>query len=209
MLAYSSIAHAGYLMVAFLPHPVQESGGAAILFYLIAYTAMSLGAFVVVLLVSAPHTGQETSDDITRFNSLSQSRPFLAALMALFMLALAGIPPGMAGFLGKFYIFSSAIQAGFVGIAIIGVLNSAVSAYYYLRIIVAMYFIEARPGEKIESPAMSPAIAIVLVSCAAGILLLGLFPSVLHDSARLTAQSFVIPDGVVTLQDFRAQPRLK
>ncbi|MCO6430947.1 MAG: NADH-quinone oxidoreductase subunit N [Deltaproteobacteria bacterium] len=208
MLAYSSIAHAGYMMVAMQVDPVLQGGGAAILYYLVAYTAMSLGAFAVVLVVASANPGEPDADEITRFNALAQSRPFLAATMALFMLGLAGIPPGMAGLLGKFYIFSSAVQAGFVGLAIIGVLNSAISAYYYLRVIVAMYFIEPQGDEVVEKPELGVGIAGILALCSIGVVALGVFPSALHDSARVTVQSFVNPTSLeITVEQMKAQPR--
>lgn len=185
MLAYSSIAHAGYMLVALLVPGIEGGGGAAILFYLVAYTIVTIGSFGVVLAISSPHTGKGDSDDISRFNSLSTTNPVLAACMALFMLSLAGIPPGLVGLLGKFYVFSSAVKAGYVGIAIIGVLNSAVSAYYYLRVIVAMYFIEPRSGEVLDAPRVPHSVMAVLVVCSVMIMYLGINPSLLHDSADL------------------------
>ena len=100
---------------------------------------MTMGAFAV-LLAFRKDEAEEKGHPLEHFNGLGYSHPFLAALMALFMFSMAGIPPGMAGMLGKFYLFNAAINAGFVGLAIIGVLSAAVSCYYYLRVIVAMYF---------------------------------------------------------------------
>lgn len=188
MLAYSSIAHAGYMFVALLAPGGEFGGGAAILYYLVAYSVMTLGAFGVVLLVIAPHLAEQHSDDLSRFAGLSSRKPFLAALMALFMLSLAGIPPGLAGLLGKFYLFSAAVKADYTWLAVIGVVNSAISCYYYLRVIVVMYFQEQEHGESETAPAANDdGIDLVcrgaLVLCAAGVIILGLFPSVLHSGA--------------------------
>lgn len=180
MLAYSSIGHAGYMLVAFVALSPVYGGGAAILFYLVTYTVMTLGAFGVVMAVSAAAGEGEDADDITSFNSLSRRSPMLAALMTLFMLSMAGLPPGMAGLLGKFYVFNAAVKAGYVGIAIVGVLCSAVSCYYYLRVIVAMYFVPEE-GDVSEIGPVSFALNYSLKICAAAVVLLGIFPSAVYD----------------------------
>lgn len=194
MLAYSSIAHAGYMMVAFLAPGSTNGGGAAILYYLLAYTLMTMGAFAVVLAVTSERDSEREHDDISRFYELSERSPLLAVLMALFMLSLAGIPPGLAGLLGKFYIFGAAIKADYVGLVIIGVLNSAVSCYYYLRVIVAMYFIKAESVEGLQQfPAirpLTPALLGVLGVCSVGVVLFGVFPGLLHDSAAVVMMGF-------------------
>lgn len=184
MLAYSSIAHAGYILMGLLAPTDEFGGGAAILFYLLAYSIMTIGAFGIVQAIMAGRDVELRADEITRFNGLAQRNPGLAALMAIFMLTLAGIPPGMAGFLGKFYIFGAAVKAGYVGLAIIGVINSAISAYYYLRVIVAMYFVEGDESTAVESPAIGAPLMVALLACAAGCVLLGLFPSAIHDGAQ-------------------------
>lgn len=189
MLAYSSIAHAGYMMVALLVPRGEFGGAAAIFYYLVAYTLMTLGSMAVVLAVSTPHIDSKHPDDISRFNGLSSRSPVLAVCMALFMLSLAGIPPGMAGLLGKFYIFSAAVKSGFVGIAIIGVINSAISAYYYLRVIVAMYFIEPKAGEAQNEQPVSTAIGSVVAFCSVLIIVIGIFPSNVHESASYVART--------------------
>jgi len=196
MLAYSSVAHAGYLLVAFLAHGVELGGGAAILYYLIAYTFMTMGAFAIVLSVTGQASGDQPgeklggdvlqSDDISRFNGLGYRRPVVAIVMSLFMLSLAGIPPGMAGLLGKVYIFTAAVKAQYVGLAIIGVLASAISCYYYLRVIVAMYFLE---GESVTAPARvdasaTPAFVGAVGVCAIGVVYLGLNPEPFYEFAR-------------------------
>jgi NADH-quinone oxidoreductase subunit N len=183
MLAYSSIGHAGYIMVGFLA-PSSFGGGAAILFYIVSYTIMTLGAFGVVLAVSSNKSDDLAVDDLTRFNRLGYRSPVLAAVMSLFLLSLAGLPPGMAGFLGKFYIFNAAIKADFIGLSIIGVLCSAVSCYYYLRVIVAMYFVPETEAVGDESaPRMSVSLQGALAICGVMIILLGVFPSWLHEGA--------------------------
>lgn len=180
MLAYSSVAHAGYILMAFLAPAEVLGGGAAILYYLVAYTAMTMGAFGIVLAVSA---GESQSDDITKLNGFSLKNPLLAALMALFMLSLAGIPPGMAGMLGKFYIFNAAVKAGYIGLVVIGVISAAISCYYYLRVIVAMYFID--PEQDAVAVPASATMLVALLFCGAGVILLGLFPSVVYEGAAL------------------------
>lgn len=180
MLAYSSIAHAGYLMIALLAPGAEFGGGPAMLFYLLVYTVMTLGAFGVVLLVCPSKDNTAADDDISALYGLSKSAPGLALLMTIFMLSLAGLPPGMGGFLGKFYVFSAAVKAGYLGLAIVGVFGSLVSCYYYLRVIVAMYFIEGQNG---RTAVVSLPMAGALGLCSISSILLGVFPSYLYDLA--------------------------
>ncbi|RIL08515.1 MAG: NADH-quinone oxidoreductase subunit N [Proteobacteria bacterium] len=182
MLAYSSIAHAGYMMVGFLAMGDELGGGAAMLYYLLAYSFMTMGAFGVVLAVTSRFADSKAADDITRFNGLGYSEPLLGALMALFMLSLAGIPPGFAGLLGKFYLFGAAVKADYVGLAVIGVINSMISCYYYLRVIVAMYFLEPDGEGAFATPINVPMTASLLM-CAVGVIYFGIFPSLVHESA--------------------------
>ncbi len=186
MLAYSSVGHAGYMLVAFLA-PMEWGGGAALLYYIAGYGVMTIGAFGVVLAVTAAGAQERDGDDITTFNGLGNSSPVLAALMTLFLLSLAGLPPGMAGFVGKFYVFSAAVSGGYTGLVIVGVLCSAVSCYYYLRVVVAMYFIpaEAGAGDASVAPTVGLSMGSALGLCAGAVLLLGLFPSFVYDSAKL------------------------
>jgi NADH-quinone oxidoreductase subunit N len=169
MLAYSSIAHAGYLMIGLVTGTIE--GYSAMIFYLIAYTFMNLGAFGVV--VALANRGNDC-ERIDSFAGLARTRPGLAALMALFMLSLAGIP-GTAGFLGKFKIFMAAVDSGDIWLLIIGVLMSVVSVYYYLRIPVLMYMREA--GNESHRTEISSGEGLVLVFCALAVLSLGLFPN--------------------------------
>lgn len=138
MLAYSSIAHAGYLLVGITAG--NETGFTGVLYYLFAYTVMNLGAFGVI----AWFEKQKNLDftEIENYSGLGETQPFMAALLSLFLFSLAGIPP-FAGFLGKYYVFAAAVEAGQITLAIIGVLASATSVYYYLRVMVFMYFRQA------------------------------------------------------------------
>ncbi len=169
MLAYSAIAHAGYILVGMTA--VGPQAGAAILYYLLGYAFTNLGAFAVV---TALESRGEPHDLISDYRGLARRRPGLAAAMALFMLSLTGVPP-LAGFVGKFYLFSAALEAGLVWLVIIAVLNSVISAYYYVYVIVAMYMEEggvtaiARMSAR---PALAAAIALALV----GTILIGVYP---------------------------------
>jgi NADH-quinone oxidoreductase subunit N len=144
MLAYSSIAHAGYILMAFVPYGNKEVVSISIaagLFYLLSYVLTNFGAWAVVMtLEKAEGKGLEISD----YSGLAKKYPALAAAMVVFMLSFIGLPPTL-GIVGKFYLFRAVIAGGFTGLAIIGVLTSLVSAYYYLRVVVNMYFREGDP----------------------------------------------------------------
>jgi NADH-quinone oxidoreductase subunit N len=175
MLAYSSIAHAGYLLVGIIS--ANPAGKAAILFYLVAYGLTNLGAFAIMaLLATKPHEHDEVRD----FGGLWYARPGLAALMTIFLLSLGGLPP-TAGFIGKWYIFAAAVQDGQYALAIIGVLTSVISVFYYLRIIVMMYMSDAR-HEAPVLPLSAAAIAALAMSTAA-VFYLGLYPTTVIDLA--------------------------
>jgi NADH-quinone oxidoreductase subunit N len=180
MLAYSSIAHAGYLLVGMVAG--GEYGGTAVLFYLIAYTLMTLGAFAVVIALGRRGAPNENLDD---YAGVGFRYPFLGLAMTIFMLSLAGIPP-LVGFIGKFYIFSAAVRSGYVGLAVIGVLNSVVSVYYYLGVLVRMYMLEG--VLEIPVPSSRPYLFATLLVTIAGTILVGLFPGPLFELAR---QSFL------------------
>ena len=144
LLAYSSIAHAGYILMAFVAFgnpKVAPDAVASALFYLVAYAVTSFGTWAAVIALEKPDgKGLEISD----FAGLGRKRPLLAAAMTIFMLSLTGMPPTL-GLVGKFYLFRTALQGGFIGLAVIGVLTSLVSAYYYLRVVVTMYMREGDP----------------------------------------------------------------
>jgi len=169
MLAYSSIAHAGYLLVG-LSAGGQE-GYSAIVFYLVVYTFMNLGAFGVV--VAMAQQGQDC-EKVDSFAGLARSRPGLAAVMTLFMLSLAGIP-GTAGFMAKFNIFFAAVHTGMIWLPIVVVLTSVVSVFYYLRIPVLMYMRE--PSEEAPRTQIASGEVLVLGFCAAAVLFFGIFPN--------------------------------
>ncbi len=179
MLAYSSIAHAGYLLVGVIV--ANELGSAAILFYLLAYAITNVGAFGVVALLATP---ERPNGDLRDFAGLWYSRPGLAAAMTVFLMSLGGFPPA-AGFIGKWYIFTAAVQSEYWGLAIVGVLTSVVSVFYYLRIVVSMYMSQAHAD--FEPPSMG-AFDLVAVSLAtAGVLLLGILPTGVLELATLGA----------------------
>ena len=175
MLAYSSIAHAGYMLSGVAA--ANTEGETGVLFYLLAYTFMNVGAFGIVSWIEGIDDKKLTLDD---YAGLGARRPVVAVLMAIFMFSLAGIPQ-FAGFFGKYYVFLAAVKAEMTWLAIIGVLTSLVSAYYYLRIVVLMYF---RDGEAdVDSQVPLPALIAVVIA-AVLVLALGLYPSLVVDMTR-------------------------
>jgi NADH-quinone oxidoreductase subunit N len=169
MLAYSSIAHAGYILVAFVAG--NDLGTSGILFYLMAYAFMNIGAFTCVILLGKK--GEENTL-ISDYAGIGFKYPLLAASMTIFLLSMAGIPP-LGGFMAKFYVFSAAVKEKFYWLAVLGVLNSAVSVYYYLRVTVLMYFRESE--REITGLHFSPASVIALILAVIGTLYLGIFPA--------------------------------
>ncbi len=145
MLAYSSIAHAGYMLIGLAAG--NHEGIAGVIFYLAAYTFMNLGAFGIVALIEGK---DESNLEISSYAGLASRSPMLAAMLAIFMFSLAGIPP-FAGFFGKYYVFISAVKAHLTWLAIVGVLSSVISVYFYLRIVVLMYFKEAETELSLEN----------------------------------------------------------
>lgn len=174
MLAYSSIAHAGYLLMAMasgLPGVAPGHGNdalAALPFYMLAYTFMNAGAFAVLSLMTA---GGQDSTDISQLAGLGKSNPWLAAGFSLCLLSLAGIPPTM-GFVGKFYLFAATIGAGQTGLAIVGAIAAAIGVYYYLRPMLYMYMREGEPSLRLDGRT-----GVALVLACAALLLLGVMPS--------------------------------
>jgi NADH-quinone oxidoreductase subunit N len=175
MLAYSSIAHAGYLLVGVVSAAVAGARGesvAGLLFYLAVYCATVIGAFAVVGVLERRQEGDgEPQDawDLSRFAGLARRRPAMAFAMALFMLSLAGVPP-TAGFFAKLYLFRAAVGAGFASLAIVGVLTSALGAYYYLRVVLYMYM---RPQEVEFEIRTGPSLGVALVAAVLAVVLLG------------------------------------
>ena len=176
MLAYSSIAHAGYLLIALVS--ANDMGVSATLFYVLAYIFMNIGAFAIIIVLS--RKGDECIQ-INDYAGLGFKHPLLAIAMTLFMLSMAGVPP-MAGFVGKFYIFSAAIKSGYIGLAIIAVINSVISVYYYLRITVIMYMKE--PAREFVPLTISPLMVAAIVISVVGTLQLGIFPSKVMEIAQ-------------------------
>ena len=179
MLAYSSIAHAGYLLIALVVG--GEMGGQALLFYLLCYTAMALGAFGVLGSLKEGAKDNEAYRDLA---GLGFKRPFLGAAMALFMLSLAGFPP-LGGFTGKFYLFRAAIVAGHLDLAIIGAINSLLSVVFYLKVIVAMYMEQG--GAEGQPFNRAPYLYLAVAACLIGTIYLGIFPSA---ALELSLKSF-------------------
>ena len=194
MLAFSSVAHAGYLLVGLLALGPQYGGAAAVAFYLVAYALMTFGSFAVVQIIIAGQGSKKSNDDVSRFQGLSTTNPFLAASLALFMFSLAGLPPGISGLVAKFFIFSAAVRADYVILSVVGVLASAVSCYYYLRVVVAMYFMEP-PAVEGETSALVYSIPIpliaLLVLAALSVVLLGVFPARLFEFAQYVTSSLL------------------
>jgi NADH-quinone oxidoreductase subunit N len=178
MLAYSSIAHAGYLLVGLVA--ANAIGRAAVLFYLLTYALTNVGAFGVIALLESE---DQPNDELRDYAGLWNTRPGLAALMTIFLLSLGGFPP-LAGFVGKWYIFSAAVQSGYYGLAIIGVLSSVVSVFFYLRIVVMMYMTEPEPGRAPLSAPRVPRLAGAALALATlGVFYLGILPTSFIDLA--------------------------
>jgi len=177
MLAYSSIAHAGYILVALVAS--GPAGGTAAMFYLLAYSFMTLGAFGVVAALGSVGEPNETLDD---YAGLGFRRPLLGVTMTIFMLSLTGIPP-LAGFAGKLYVFTAAIREGYYVLAVIGVLNSAISAAYYIRVLIAMYLTPGAedPGRVARQPYLLTSIVVSAVLT----VLVGVFPALWMQFARM------------------------
>lgn len=183
LLAYSSIAHAGYLLVAFAALP--NNGIPAAMFYTASYAAMNVGAFAVISHIGGEGERYVTLED---YEGLGRRSPLLAATLTIFLLSLIGIPI-TGGFFAKFYVFSAALQANLVGLVIIGVLNSAVASYYYLRLIVVMYMREAR--EEVPLPRIPIGLGAALAISLVATIYLGVLPGRVLDYAARTAAEWV------------------
>jgi len=183
LLAYSSIAHAGYLLVAFAA--AKTTGISAAIFYAASYAAMNVGAFAIVAHLSGKGERYVTLED---YAGLGRRAPLIAATLTIFLISLIGIPI-TGGFFAKFYVFSAALHSNLVGLTIIGLLNSAIAAYYYLRVIVYMYMRD----ERIEAPvppmpaSLGSAVAISLIAT----IYLGVLPNRVLDDAIRAAQDLV------------------
>ncbi|MBF0193712.1 MAG: NADH-quinone oxidoreductase subunit NuoN [Magnetococcales bacterium] len=180
MLAYSAVGHIGFLLIGLATG--TSDGYQSVLIYLTIYIFMNTGAFALVLILNQDGIG----DNLTDFKGLAKKRPYLAMLMATFMFSMGGIPP-LAGFIGKLYVFMAAVKAGMITIAIVGVLFSAVSAFYYLRVVKYMYFDEAESPFSMEVSATSQAVVVL-----SGIIMLvwGVFPGSLLAWTETTIRMF-------------------
>lgn len=175
MLAYSGIAHIGYVLIGFVAG--TELGISAVLLYVLVYAFMTAGAFAMVILL---RTEAVKGDLIEDFAGLGQAKPVAAAAMLVFLLSLTGIPP-TAGFVGKFYLFGAAISAGYVWLALIGVVNTAISLFYYMRVAMVMYMQEAPTGVAVSS---SRPLYLALAFAVLGTLIIGVYPGPFLELAR-------------------------
>jgi NADH-quinone oxidoreductase subunit N len=171
LLAYSSIAHAGYLLVA-----VVSFSGRAVAFYLVAYLLMTLLSFVILVVVS-----QSGSDQLENFAGLSQRSPFLAFAMLVAMASLAGVP-FTAGFLGKFLVFDAAISAHHFGLVVVAIITVGAGFYYYFKVVRAIYW--DRPAASAEKIVLSPITRVAIVALIAGTFVLGVYPQPIFDALR-------------------------
>jgi NADH-quinone oxidoreductase subunit N len=193
MLAYSSIAHAGYAMIGVVAagRGMGESGGASglasVMLYLALYAFMTLGAFAVIGMF---RKGDVEGEEIEDFTGLAKRQPVAAFLMLVFMVSLAGIPP-TAGFIGKFYVFMAAVESGLAWLAVVALIFAAVSAYYYMRVVMVMYMREP-DASVVDAPQLvaSPALSVVLLCAVAGVIFFGLFPNPLVSLALQSVLSF-------------------
>ena len=180
MLAYSSIAHAGYALIGLVVagsvangDPLVSLGVSSVMLYLAIYSFMTLGAFAIVALL---RKGGLEGDELEDFTGLSKRHKGAAFLMLIFMVSLAGIPP-TAGFIGKFYLFMAAVNAGMAWLAVVALIFAAISAFYYLRVVMVMYMREPSATQESETRlALSPATTVVLACAIAGVVFLGIYP---------------------------------
>jgi len=185
MLAYSTVAHAGYILVglASVSHRAAEGhefvGASGVLFYLAGYAAANLAAFSAVIAIS----NRIESDHIDDFAGMGRRAPYLAAALGFAVLSLTGIPPTV-GFMVKIYIFGAALGSGLAWLAVVGVLNSVVSAYYYLRVVRVMY-LDTSPSDEAVRTDLS--LRVVLATATAAIIIFGLYPGPLLELARSAA----------------------
>ena len=186
MLGYSSIAQAGYLMVGLAALGVAENantlGESGILFFLVSYALTNLGAFIAIIAI----TNKLDSDLIENFSGMGKRAPVVALALSLCLFSLVGMPPA-AGFMAKYYVFNGAVHNGLLWLVIVAVINSVISAYYYLRVVKVMWFGKSTSEEKVPS---SWALRLGLLLSSAGVLLIGIFPGFLIHTAELAAKFF-------------------
>jgi NADH-quinone oxidoreductase subunit N len=191
MLAYSSIAHAGYALIGVVAAgrlaPAEASSAVSgVMLYIALYAFMTFGAFTIIAML---RKGGLEGDEIEDFSGLAKRHPFAALLMLVFMVSLAGIPP-TAGFIGKFYVFLSAVQAGLTWLAVLALVFAAISAYFYLRLVMVMYMREPEAVTALSPRFVSsPALSIVLACAIAGVVFFGLYPDPIVNLATQAALS--------------------
>jgi NADH-quinone oxidoreductase subunit N len=185
MLAYSSIAHAGYLLVAFASARSSEFAISSAMFYTASYAAMNVGAFAVVTHFASQG---ERYTNIEDYSGLGRRSPILAGVLTVFLLSLIGIPI-TGGFFAKFYVFSAALKSQLIGLTVLGVINSAIGAYYYLRLIVVMYMREPNVDEVL--PRVKFGMGLALAICLIATIYLGVMPGRVLDFAQASARTFV------------------
>ncbi len=181
MLAYSSIAHAGYALVGVVAAMRSEIGVASVLFYMLGYTVSTVGAFGALILCGSRGAEAVSYEDLA---GIGRRHPAAALAFSFFLLSLAGVPP-TAGFFGKFYVFNAAIDAELYALTVVGLLNSVLGAYYYLRVLVFMYMREPELGAPIATPMKSGMVAAALVIAGIFVLGIGLFPDTVLAMARV------------------------
>jgi len=181
MLAYSSIAHAGYALLGIIA--ANNEGLASMMNYLMIYAFMNIGAFAVIIMLRSEGFKGESIYD---YEGLAKNHPLAALLMLIFMFSLTGIPP-TAGFIGKLYLFMSAVNAGYTWLVVIAVIFSAISAYFYLRIVMYMYMREPKEAVKLTT-SFTNGIALALTTFA--VLFIGVFPANLIELARTAIKGF-------------------
>ncbi len=202
LLAYSSIAHAGYLLVAFAmtSSDTSAAGISAAMFYSASYAAMNLGAFAVVAHFANAGERYVTLED---YEGLGRTSPLLAATLTIFLLSLIGIPM-TGGFFAKFYVFSAALKANLIWLTVIGVINSAIGSYYYLRIIVVMYMREARKEVPVTPVPFGLGVALAL--SVAATLYLGILPNTVLEHTHQSAQDLLPPPSAATPNTAQTPP---
>jgi NADH-quinone oxidoreductase subunit N len=183
MLAYSSIAHAGYALVGVVSLMGSSDGVASVLFYMLGYTVSTAGAFGSLILCGRRGAEAVSYEDLA---GLGRRHPAAGVAFAFFLLSLAGVPP-TAGFFAKLYVFGAAVDAGMYALVIIGLLNSVVGAYYYLKVLVYMYMREPAPGAPIATPMRSGYVAAALILAAILVLGIGIWPDLPLGAATLAS----------------------
>ncbi len=182
MLAFSSIAHAGYIMIALVVGTAEAASAAA--FYLLCYALTNLGAFMIISLVDSSHAHDEVAT-INDYAGLGRTRPFLGVLLLIFMISLAGFPP-TAGFVGKLVLFKAALAQGYYALVVIAVINSLISVYYYLRVIVKMFMAD-KDVQPITVPALPAFLLLALIVAVVAVFAIGIFPHQWYPLEGLTA----------------------